>query len=143
MKALLLCRKMTEKAKVDFKIYDVTHWKSNNCNVVHCAIRYHLHNLKNVENTQGGVLVLVKLQASAWNHTKINTPPWYCRNQNIFRFSRLLWGGHVSNCVGILPQNELYYLIQINCLSLFLKKYDLVRKHFPLFFYHGRFCNWL
>ena len=30
-----------------------------------CAIWYHLYNLKNVKNTQGGVLLLVKLQASA------------------------------------------------------------------------------
>ena len=30
-----------------------------------CAIWYH-----------GGVLILVKLQALAWNFTKINIPPW-------------------------------------------------------------------
>ena len=39
--------------------------------VVRCAIWYHLYNLKNVKNTHGGVLILVKLQAY-----KINTPPW-------------------------------------------------------------------
>ena len=33
--------------------------------VMLCAIWYHLYNLKNVKNTQGGVLLLVKLQASA------------------------------------------------------------------------------
>ena len=27
-----------------------------------CAIWYHLYNLKNVKNTHGGVLILVKLQ---------------------------------------------------------------------------------
>ena len=31
---------------------------------------------KNVKNTQGGVLILVKLQVSAYNFTKIKTPPW-------------------------------------------------------------------
>ena len=31
--------------------------------VVSCAIWYHLHNLKNIKNTHGGVLILVKLQA--------------------------------------------------------------------------------
>ena len=41
-----------------------------------CAIWYYLYNLKNVENTHGGVLVLVKLQAEASNFTKINTHPW-------------------------------------------------------------------
>ena len=29
--------------------------------VMRCAIWYHLHNLKNVKNTPGGVLILVKL----------------------------------------------------------------------------------
>ena len=32
-------------------------------NVMRCAICYHLYNLKNVKNTHGGVLLLVKLQA--------------------------------------------------------------------------------
>ena len=41
-----------------------------------CAIWYHLQNLKNMKNTHEGVLILVKLQASACNFTKINTPPW-------------------------------------------------------------------
>ena len=35
-----------------------------------------LYNLKNVKNTHGGLLILVKLRASACNFTKINTPPW-------------------------------------------------------------------
>ena len=33
--------------------------------VVRCAIWYHLYNLKDVKNTRGGVLILVKLQAEA------------------------------------------------------------------------------
>ena len=45
-------------------------------NVIRCTIGYHLHNLKNVRNIHGGVLILVKLQAEACNFTKINTPPW-------------------------------------------------------------------
>ena len=44
--------------------------------VVRCAIWYHSQNLKNVKNTHGGVLISVKLQTSACNFTKINTPPW-------------------------------------------------------------------
>ena len=38
--------------------------------VIRCAIWYYLCNLKNVKNTHGGVLILVKLQAQAllwWN----------------------------------------------------------------------------
>ena len=42
--------------------------------VVRCAIWYHLYNLKDVKNTHGSVLVLVKLQAEACNFTKRNTP---------------------------------------------------------------------
>ena len=41
-----------------------------------CAMKYHFYNLKNVKNTQGGVLLLVKLQASACNFTKTNTSSW-------------------------------------------------------------------
>ena len=44
--------------------------------VMRCASWYHLYNLKNVKNTRGGVLILVKLQAEASNFTKINFPPW-------------------------------------------------------------------
>ena len=33
--------------------------------VMRCAIWYYLYNLKNVKNTHGGVLILVKLQAEA------------------------------------------------------------------------------
>ena len=55
---------------------------------MHCAIWYYLYNSKNVKNTHGGVLILVKLQASAWVFftffTKINTPPWV-----IFTFFKL------------------------------------------------------
>ena len=43
--------------------------------VVRCTIWYHLHNLKNIKNTHGGVSLLVKLQTSACNFTKRNTPP--------------------------------------------------------------------
>ena len=34
-----------------------------NQHVVRCEIWYHFYNLKNVKNTDGGVLILVKLQA--------------------------------------------------------------------------------
>ena len=32
-------------------------------NMMFCAISFHLQNLKNVKNTHGGVLLLVKMQA--------------------------------------------------------------------------------
>ena len=34
-------------------------------NVVRCAIYYHLYNLKNMKNTHGGLLILVKLRADS------------------------------------------------------------------------------
>ena len=37
-----------------------------------CTIWYHLYSLKNVKNTRGEVLLLVKLQAEACNFTKSN-----------------------------------------------------------------------
>ena len=41
-----------------------------------CTVWYHLYNFKNVKKSHGGGLILVKLQASACNITKSNTPPW-------------------------------------------------------------------
>ena len=41
-----------------------------------CAIWYHSYSLKNVKNTYGGVLVLVKLQTHASACNKSNTLPW-------------------------------------------------------------------
>ena len=40
------------------------------------VIWYHFYNLKNVKNSHGGVLLLEKLQAEAYNYTKSNTLPW-------------------------------------------------------------------
>ena len=37
---------------------------------------YHLYNIKNLKNAHGRLLLLVKLQALAYNVTKSNTPPW-------------------------------------------------------------------
>ena len=44
--------------------------------VMRWAIWYHLYNVKNVKNSHGRVLILVKLQAKACSFIKINTPPW-------------------------------------------------------------------
>ena len=47
-----------------------------NLYVMLCTIWYYLYNSKNVKNTQGGVLVSVKLHSIACNFTKSNTTPW-------------------------------------------------------------------
>ena len=44
--------------------------------MIYCVILYHLYNFKNVKNTRGGVLLLVKLQASVYDFNKSNTSPW-------------------------------------------------------------------
>ena len=52
--------------------------------MLRCAICYHLYKLKNVKNTHGGVLLLVKLQAISFAQFQerkkhlwmSNTPPW-------------------------------------------------------------------
>ena len=46
----------------------------SDCHLLY-VIWYHLCNLKNVKNTHGGVLLLVKLQTEACNATKSNTLP--------------------------------------------------------------------
>ena len=48
-----------------------------------CAIWYHLYNLKNVKNTHGGMLLLVKLQAEAFNVTFFKLYKWYQIVQSI------------------------------------------------------------
>ena len=40
------------------------------------AIWYHLHNLRNVKNTHGGMLPLVTFKAEPCNFTKSNAPLW-------------------------------------------------------------------
>ena len=40
-----------------------------------CAIWYHLYNIKNVKNTHGELILLVKLHVEACNFTKSITPP--------------------------------------------------------------------
>ena len=52
--------------------------------VMLCAICYHFFNLKNVKNTHGGLLLLVRLQALVCNFSKSNTPPWV-----FFKFFKL------------------------------------------------------
>ena len=59
-------------------------------NVMRCATWYHLHNLKNVKNNHGGVLLLVKLQASACKLRK-----WYQIAQRMaYYFLRLKYVTH-------------------------------------------------
>ena len=77
-------------------------------NLMLCTIWYHLYNLKNVKNTHGGVLLLVKLQAKSLSFTKSNTPPWV-----FFTFFELCkWYQIAQGCC-------LRSLFHSQCLTLF------------------------
>ena len=65
--------------------------------VMLCGIWYHLYNLKNVKNTHGAVLLLVKLQTEAWNFTKSNTAPWV-----FFTFFKLYKWHQTAQSIGII-----------------------------------------
>ena len=41
-----------------------------------CVILYHLHDLKHIKNTRGGVIPLVKLRGETCNYNESSTPPW-------------------------------------------------------------------
>ena len=90
-------------------------------NVMRCAIWYHLYNLKNVKNTHGGVLILIKLQTEACNFTKINTPPWvffaffklYRWYQIAQRTTNILYGAF---CNQSLPFLAISYCCKALCL---------------------------
>ena len=65
------CQTTSRASKIlGFKPFHLTslfvyHLKTPKKYIMIYAIWYHLHNLKNVKNSHGGVLLLVKLQASA------------------------------------------------------------------------------
>ena len=57
-------------------LFFISHVLMANSDMMFCAIWYYLYNFKNVKNTYGGVLLLVKFRLLPWNFTKSNTPPW-------------------------------------------------------------------
>ena len=93
-------------------------------NVMRCVIWYHLYNLRNVKNTHGWVLILVKLQASASNFTEVT----------------LLHGcfSHFQNCInGTKSRNT----PQIRLFNLFFPSIviNLVKIRDPWFSMYARF----
>ena len=79
---------------------------------MHCAILYHLYNFKSVKNVHGGVLILVKLQASG----KINPPPWV-----FFTFLNCTNGTKLRKA----PQIRLSFL---NGSPILLKRHEIIKK---------------
>ena len=78
-----------------------------------CAICYHLHNLINLKNTPGGVLILVNLQAEACNLTKTNTPPWV-----FFTFFKLSKWNQISRSITYIYMSVRNAVTQICSLKL-------------------------
>ena len=84
------------------------------------VIWYRMYNFKNVKNSHGGVLLLVKLQAETCNFTKSNTPPWM-----FFTFFKLcIWYS--------IPQSVAYFCFPA-FLSERLLKLPLIAIHFSLY----------
>ena len=55
---------------------------------------YHLYSFKNVKNTHGGMILLVKLQSSVYNFTKSYTPSWM-----FFTFFKLYKWYQIAQCI--------------------------------------------
>ena len=89
-----------------------------------------LYNLKNVKNTHGGFLLLVKLQAKARNFTKSSTPLWV-----FFTFFKLCKRYQIGQSItNILAHTEMtsYLLSEIRNSVRALSK-ELFQKHYKYF----------
>ena len=62
---------VTEGAQYAFGLWNPS---QNVLNAMFCTIWYDLYNFKNVKNTHGGALLLVKWRSATF--TKSNAPPW-------------------------------------------------------------------
>ena len=74
-----------------------------------CTIWYHLYNLKNVKNTHGGVLILVKLQALSLKRTLLHG--CFSRFLNSTNGTKSRKASHMSNVCEIrvnMPLCSLY-----------------------------------
>ena len=103
-----VCHKNRRKHNQHFKT-PVFHKKCTLChikpNIYICgALRnwHHLYNLKNVKNSYGGVLILVRLQAEVGNFTEINIPPWV-----LFTFFKLYKWYQMAQCISYRKLNLL------------------------------------
>ena len=72
-----------------------------------CAIWNHSYNLKNVENTRRGVLLLLKLQAKACNFAKSNTfPRVFLIFLKLYKWYQI---AHSISCEGLI--NSCFWII--------------------------------
>ena len=88
-----------------------------------CTIYYQKCNLKSMKNTEGGVLLLVKLQAEAFNFTRSNTPSWL-----FLRFSKLYNWYQIAQSI-TFSRLQLILLLIIHISSLII---TCNQKDFPI-----------
>ena len=68
-----------------------------------CAIWYHFHNLKNVKNTHGGVLLLVKLQAKCLQLKVTLIRGCFSRFSNCTNGTKSCKTSHLVTATGLEP----------------------------------------
>ena len=78
------------------------------------ALWYQLCNLRNLKSTHGGVILLVKLQVSASNITKSNTPPWVFFTY--FKFHR--WYQILQSISSMLRNFKMGEFYQLMCCQI-------------------------
>ena len=88
-----------------------------------CTIYYQKCNLKSMKNTEGGVLLLVKLQGEAFNFTRSNTPSWL-----FFTFSKLYNWYQIAQSI-TFSRLQLILLLIIHISSLIV---TCNQKDFPI-----------
>ena len=81
--------------------------------VMRCAIWYHLYNFKKVKNTHGGVLILVKLQATKQSNVIL----FYFVGWLYHALSKLANHQLLSYHINMIPSNILSYILSIIYLS--------------------------
>ena len=103
--------------KISKHLFQELLWSTTSTNlsqdVVRCTIWYHLSSLKNVKNTHGGVLILVKLQALACTNVYRLQPlqlyKWYQISQ------RTTYGKNLLFMINVLTElfKNLFKLVMI------------------------------
>ena len=85
--------------------------------VMFCTIWYHLYSLKNMKNTHGGVIVLVKLQAAGCNFTKTITTTWVLLTL-LYKWYRIALSASYPSAPSQIP--ETICLQELHILKIFI-----------------------
>ena len=104
-----------------------------NLNVMLCTIWWHFYNFKNVKNTLGGLLLLVKLQSEACNFTKDNTDPWV-----FFTFFKLYKWYQIAQSITNVPKflSMKWAHLEFDVLFLYFARECSATNHFSQKFFY-------